>query len=77
VVSMFGRMWLHLEVSAGTLLQFAVLPILKILVLCAFGLGLASSHINILPAASRKLLSKVNSISILPCAAIPILELAF
>lgn len=60
VASMFERLLHHLEESATTLLQFAVLPVLKILVLCSFGLGLASPRINILPAASRKILSKVN-----------------
>jgi len=66
VVSMFERMLHHLDVSAGTLLQFAVLPVLKILILCSFGLGLASQRINILPAASRKLLSKVNLVQFSP-----------
>lgn len=61
MADMIERMWLHLEESAATLLQFAVLPVLKILVLCSFGLALASRKINILPAASRKLLSKVSN----------------
>ena len=74
VVSMLEMIWHHSEESAGTLLQFAVIPVLKILVLCAFGLGLASSHINILPAASRKLLSKVSRSSIPTWCDIPIVE---
>lgn len=67
MADMIERMWLHLEESAATLLQFAVLPVLKILVLCSFGLALASRKINILPAASRKLLSKLVFALFLPC----------
>lgn len=65
MAGMIERMWLHLEESATTLLQFAVIPILKILVLCSFGYALASNKINILPEKSRKLLSKVQSYPIL------------
>ncbi|KAG0566890.1 hypothetical protein KC19_7G095600 [Ceratodon purpureus] len=67
IVGTFESMWLHLEESAATLLQFAVLPVLKILVLCAFGLGLASSHINILSAPARQILSKLVFALFLPC----------
>jgi predicted permease len=67
MAGMIERMWLHLEESATTLLQFAVIPILKILVLCSFGYALASNKINILPAASRKLLSKLVFALFLPC----------
>ena len=45
--------------SLFTLLKFAVLPIAKVLVMCALGLLLASSSVNILPAPSRRQLSKV------------------
>lgn len=55
-----ARVYQQFEESATTLLQFAVVPVLKILILCAFGLGLASSYVNILPAQCRKLLSKVS-----------------
>jgi hypothetical protein len=54
-----GTKLLHLEISFGNLLEFAVLPIAKVLVLCGFGLVMASPYINILPAHSRRLLSKV------------------
>jgi hypothetical protein len=54
-----GTALLHLEISVGNLLEFAVLPIAKVLVLCGFGLAMASPYINILPAQSRRLLSKV------------------
>lgn len=54
------RIWHHLEASAGMLVQFAVLPIAKVLVLCGLGLILTTSCVNILPAPSRRLLSKVN-----------------
>jgi hypothetical protein len=46
--------------SVFTLLKFAVLPIAKVLVMCALGLLLASRSVNILPATSRKQLSKVR-----------------
>lgn len=45
--------------SIFVLLKFAVLPIAKVLVMCALGLLLASSYIGILPAPSRQQLSKV------------------
>lgn len=43
-----------------TLLKYAVLPIGKVLVMCALGLLLASRPVNILPALSRRQLSKVR-----------------
>lgn len=43
-----------------TLLKYAVLPIAKVLVMCALGLLLASRSVNILPAPSRKQLSRVR-----------------
>ena len=46
--------------SLFTLLKFAVLPIAKVLVMCALGLLLASSTVNILPTPSRRQLSKVS-----------------
>jgi hypothetical protein len=49
--------------SLFTLLKFAVLPIAKVLVMCALGLLLASSSVNILPAPSRRQLSKVTLLS--------------
>nr|XP_024396348.1 protein PIN-LIKES 6-like isoform X2 [Physcomitrium patens] len=62
-----ARVYQQFEESATTLLQFAVVPVLKILILCAFGLGLASSYVNILPAQCRKLLSKLVFALFLPC----------
>lgn len=58
--NILNMVFFHLDASVTTLLQFSVLPILKILVLCSFGLVLASRRINVIPAASRKLLSKVK-----------------
>jgi hypothetical protein len=46
--------------SATSLLQFALLPIAKVLVLCGFGLSMATPYINILTAPSRRVLSKVK-----------------
>lgn len=46
--------------SVFTLLKFAVLPIAKVLVMCALGLLLPTRTVNILPANSRKQLSKVR-----------------
>lgn len=48
-----------LKESVATLLKFAVLPIGKVLVMCALGLLLATKSVNILPATSRRQLSKV------------------
>lgn len=48
-----------LKESITTLLKFAVLPIGKVLVMCALGLLLATKSVNILPATSRRQLSKV------------------
>jgi hypothetical protein len=48
-----------LKESVATLLKFAVLPIGKVLVMCALGLLLATKTVNILPATSRRQLSKV------------------
>ncbi|CAK9877286.1 unnamed protein product [Sphagnum jensenii] len=62
-----GTTLLHLEISVGNLLEFAVLPIAKMLVLCGFGLAMASRYINILPAHSRRLLSKLVFSLFLPC----------
>ncbi|KAH9563963.1 hypothetical protein CY35_05G151500 [Sphagnum magellanicum] len=62
-----GTALLHLEISVGNLLEFAVLPIAKVLVLCGFGLAMASPYINILPAQSRRLLSKLVFSLFLPC----------
>jgi hypothetical protein len=62
-----GTALLHLEISVGNLLEFAVLPIAKVLVLCGFGLAMASRYINILPAHSRRLLSKLVFSLFLPC----------
>ncbi|CAM6049362.1 unnamed protein product [Sphagnum compactum] len=62
-----GTTLLHLEISVGNLLEFAVLPIAKVLVLCGFGLAMASPYINILPALSRRLLSKLVFSLFLPC----------
>ncbi len=45
-----------------TLLKYAVLPIAKVLVMCALGLLLASRSVDILPAASRRTLSKVTTV---------------
>ncbi|KAG0611653.1 hypothetical protein M758_7G155600 [Ceratodon purpureus] len=53
--------------SLFTLLKFAVLPIAKVLVMCALGLLLASSSVNILPAPSRRQLSKLVFSLFLPC----------
>ncbi|KAG0560135.1 hypothetical protein KC19_10G156700 [Ceratodon purpureus] len=53
--------------SVFTLLKFAVLPIAKVLVMCALGLLLASRTVNILPANSRKQLSKLVFSLFLPC----------
>ncbi|EFJ13415.1 hypothetical protein SELMODRAFT_269010 [Selaginella moellendorffii] len=53
--------------SLTRLLQFSVLPIAKVLVMCALGLLMASSYINILNATSRKQLSKLVFQVFLPC----------
>jgi hypothetical protein len=58
-----GKMLLHLESSATALVEFGLLPIAKVLVLSGFGLAMANPYINILPAPSRRLLSKVIMIS--------------
>jgi hypothetical protein len=58
-----GKMLLHLESSATALVEFGLLPIAEVLVLSGFGLAMANPHINILPAPSRRLLSKVIMIS--------------
>jgi predicted permease len=50
-----------------TLLKYAVLPIAKVLVMCALGLLLASRSVNILPAPSRKQLSRLVFSLFLPC----------
>jgi hypothetical protein len=56
-----GKMLLHLDSSASALVQFGLLPIAKVLVLSGFGLAMANPYI--LPAPSRRLLSKVITIS--------------
>ncbi|CAM6008362.1 unnamed protein product [Sphagnum balticum] len=53
--------------SATSLLQFALLPIAKVLVLCGFGLAMATPYINILTAPSRRVLSKLVFSLFLPC----------
>ncbi|KAH8971944.1 hypothetical protein BDL97_02G169400 [Sphagnum fallax] len=53
--------------SATSLLQFALLPIAKVLVLCGFGLAMATPYINILTAPSRCVLSKLVFSLFLPC----------
>jgi predicted permease len=53
--------------SATSLLQFALLPIAKVLVLCGFGLSMATPYINILTAPSRRVLSKLVFSLFLPC----------
>ncbi|KAG0573074.1 hypothetical protein KC19_VG146600 [Ceratodon purpureus] len=53
--------------SVFTLLKFAVLPIAKVLVMCALGLLLPTRTVNILPANSRKQLSKLVFSLFLPC----------
>ncbi len=58
-----GKMLLHLESSPTALVEFGLLPIAKVLVLSGFGLAMANPYINILPAPSRRLLSKVIMIS--------------
>ncbi len=58
-----GKMLLRLEPSATALVEFGLLPIAKLLVLSGFGLAMANPYINILPAPSRRLLSKVIMIS--------------
>lgn len=50
-----------------SLLKYAVLPIAKVLVMCALGLLLASRSVNILPAPSRKQLSRLVFSLFLPC----------
>jgi hypothetical protein len=45
--------------SAGTLLQFALLPIGKVFVMCSLGLLMATSYVGILTASARKELTKV------------------
>jgi hypothetical protein len=60
---MLGEVVLQqLHLSPSALLEFAVSPIAKVLVLCGFGAAMASPYINILPAPSRRLLSKVMMI---------------
>jgi len=56
-----------LKESVTTLLKFAVLPIGKVLVMCALGLLLATKTVNILPATSRRQLSKLVFSLFLPC----------
>ncbi|CAM6045682.1 unnamed protein product [Sphagnum compactum] len=57
----------QLHLSPSALLEFAVSPIAKVLVLCGFGAAMASPYINILPAPSRRLLSKLVFSLFLPC----------
>ncbi|CAM6044527.1 unnamed protein product [Sphagnum compactum] len=64
---MLGKMLLHLESSATALVEFGLLPIAKVLVLSGFGLAMANPYINILPAPSRRLLSKLVFSVFLPC----------
>ncbi|KAH9576199.1 hypothetical protein CY35_01G149800 [Sphagnum magellanicum] len=62
-----GKMLLRLESSATALVEFGLLPIAKVLVLSGFGLAMANPYINILPAPSRRLLSKLVFSVFLPC----------
>jgi predicted permease len=65
---MLGEVVLQqLHLSPSALLEFAVSPIAKVLVLCGFGAAMASPYINILPAPSRRLLSKLVFSLFLPC----------
>lgn len=58
-----GRMSMQvgasLSESAGAVLQFALLPIAKVFVMCALGLLMATPYIGILTAPARKQLTKV------------------
>ncbi|KAJ7560645.1 hypothetical protein O6H91_04G138700 [Diphasiastrum complanatum] len=71
---MVGREILSVAMSMGVqgqslarLLQFSVLPIAKVLVMCSLGLLMATSWINILSPSVRKQLSKLVFSLFLPC----------
>ncbi|CAM6088544.1 unnamed protein product [Calypogeia fissa] len=66
-VQMSMKMGASLSESAATLLQFALLPIAKVFVMCALGLLMATSYIGILTASARMQLTKLVFSLFLPC----------
>eukprot|EP00897_Mesotaenium_endlicherianum_P001909 jgi/Mesen1/1746/ME001390S00745 len=48
--------------SITQILQFAVLPVAKVLLMCGLGLLLATTFVNILTVENRKILSKVGAL---------------
>ncbi|GJP33622.1 hypothetical protein CLOM_g18139 [Closterium sp. NIES-68] len=55
------------EGAFARLLQFAILPVAKVLIMCSLGLLMATDYVGILTAENRKILSKLVFTLFLPC----------
>ena len=64
-----SRAMMHLGSTDGDpfakLLQFSILPVAKVLLMCFLGFLMATSYVGILTAENRRILSKVRMASAL------------